>query len=864
MSRDSPPNPPTSTPPESSDPGGALNVVIAGQPNAGKTTIFNDITGARQHVGNYPGVTVEKKEGVGTCDGRRLHVIDLPGTYSLTAHTAEEIVARNVIMDDAPDVVVDIVDASNLERNLYLATQLLELGVPLVLAFNMSDVAKAHGSLIDVEMLSDLLGVPIVETVGHKGTGVDLLLREAVRAASDPEAAVARQRRCHYGTEIEPHVEQLTARITAACGSDEHARWLAVKLFEDDPETVKRLRRLCPDSVDELRIEARRLGKHLQQVFGAPTEIILAERRYGFISGACSEAVRRSVESRHALSDRIDAVLTSRWMGLPIFAVLMYVVFYLVFTLGEPPMGWIEAGFNLAGEQISMLWPRGSDSILRSLLVDGIVGGVGGVIVFLPNILLLFLAIAFLEDTGYMARAAFIMDHLMHKLGLHGKSFIPMLIGFGCSVPAIMATRTLETRRDRLTTMLVVPLMSCGARFPIYALIIPAFFPAAWRAPMLWGIYLIGILLAIVSAKLLRRTVLRGEATPFVMELPPYRMPTLKGLLIHMWERGGMYLRKAGTIILLASILLWAISTFPRKQTFERDYDALAVEAQTQACRDADQLGPEAGLPAGSPSLGDVLRIEADLQAEQENYWEHEESSVRAVERADRATAALKAGPGGEALARFLAVSDTIALARAEFEIVVEEGEFEEGTSEYVAAELRRDKALLTVQRSDPRLHDAAVRFLDEVRVPLDERLTALSHERQGEGMAHSVAGRIGRTIEPALRPMGFDWRIGTALVGALAAKEVFVSQLSIIFSLGEADEGSEGLRKKLRQEYQSPLIGFCIILFTLVSAPCVATFAVTKRESNSWRWALLQFFGLTTMAYVLTVITYQVGRFLF
>jgi len=864
MSRDSTPNPPAPASPESPDRGGTLNVALAGQPNAGKTTIFNDITGARQHVGNYPGVTVEKKEGTGQCDGRRLHVIDLPGTYSLTAHTAEEIVARNVIMDDAPDVVVDIVDASNLERNLYLATQLLELGVPLVLAFNMSDVAKAHGSQIDVEMLSDLLGVPIVETVGHKGTGVDRLLREAVHAADDPDAAVARQRRCHYGTEIEPHVEQLTRRITDACGSDEHARWLAVKLLEDDPETVKRLRRLCPEEADDLRAEARRLGKHLRQVFGAPTEIILAERRYGFISGACSEAVRRSVESRHALSDRIDAVLTSRWMGLPIFAALMYVVFYLVFTLGEPPMGWIEAGFSLAGEQISMLWPRGSDSILRSLLVDGVIGGVGGVIVFLPNILLLFLAIAFLEDTGYMARAAFIMDHLMHKLGLHGKSFIPMLIGFGCSVPAIMATRTLETRRDRLTTMLIVPLMSCGARFPIYALLIPAFFPAAWRVPMLWGIYLTGILLAIVSAKLLRRTVLRGEATPFVMELPPYRMPTVKGLLIHMWERGGMYLRKAGTIILLASILLWAISTFPRKQTFERDYDALAAAAQIEAYQAADELGAEVGLPEGSTSLADVLRIEADLQAEQAKYWEHEEGFEQAAGRAEQATEALKTSPGGEALARFLTVSDAIASARAEFDGAVEEGELEEGSSEYAAAELKRDRALLAVERDAPRLYAAAVRFLDEVRTPLDERLTALSNDQQSEEMAHSVAGRIGRTIEPALRPMGFDWRIGTALVGALAAKEVFVSQLGIIFSLGETDEGSEGLRKKLREEYQSPLIGFCIMLFTLVSAPCVATFAVTKRESNSWGWASLQFFGLTTMAYVLTVVAYQVGQFLF
>jgi len=728
-----------------------IAVALAGNPNSGKTTIFNELTGARQHVGNYPGVTVERKEGFRHYKDTELHIVDLPGTYSLTAYSAEELVARNFILNDKPDVVVDILDASNLERNMYLAVQLMELQVPLILAFNMSDMARAKGYEFDMDKLSHFFGAPIVQTVGNKGKGMNDLLDVIINTAGNVEPDAGRFLKekqtgplssrasirgiqqqvpaINYGREIEEEVTKIESLIKSNgyVNGKYDARWLAVKLLEND----KDLRASVISS--ELNDQIERSSTHIEKILGEHPQSAIAGYRYGFISGACQEAVRSTIEIRHTVSDKIDSVVTNRILGIPVFLGLMYLVFQLTFTFGDPPMGWIEGFFGWLGGAIEGLWPIGSQSILKSLLLDGIIGGVGGVIVFLPNILLLFLAIAILEDSGYMARAAFIMDRLMHKIGLHGKSFIPMLIGFGCSVPAIMATRTLENRRDRLTTMLVTPLMSCGARLPIYALIIPVFFPQAWNAPMLWIIYVIGILLAVACAKLLRSTILKGESVPFVMELPPYRMPTLKGVLIHMWERGWLYLKKAGTIILGISILLWAMTTFP-------------------------------------------------------------------------------ALPDDEA---------------AHFE------------------------------RARQKIH--AVNMADEKKA---EKLAAIDNEEAEAALRNSIAGSIGHAMEPILKPMGFDWKIGTALIGAFAAKEVFVAQMGIVFSVGEADEESETLRDKLKNTY-TPLVGFCIMLFCLISAPCMATIAVTKRESNSWGWAFFQLCGLTLLAYVLTVLVFQTGNLL-
>jgi ferrous iron transport protein B len=679
-------------------------VALVGNPNSGKSSLFNLITGSHQHVGNYPGVTVEKKEGLCTHRGHEILFVDLPGTYSLTAYSEEEIITRRFVLDDRPDVVVDVVDASNIERNLYLGTQLIEMSVPLVFAFNMSDLAKRRGLVFDLEQLSRLLEARIVPTVGNKGEGREALLDAVVETAR--EGRKPRVHGLHYGGEIE---EQL-ARVEAIVRTQEvdladkyGSRWVALKLIEQDDEIVGKIQH------KEVLDAAAQSVTHLRGIFRDEPEIVLADRRYGFISGACQETIKNTVERRHDASDVIDAIVTNRVLGLPIFLLLMYAVFWLTFTLGEFPMQVLEGLFGWLGAAVSGLWPAGSESWLRSLILDGMIAGVGGVVIFLPNILLLFLAIAMLEDTGYMARAAFVMDRIMHKIGLHGKSFIPMLIGFGCSVPAIMATRILENQRNRLTTIMVIPLMSCGAKLTIYSLIIPAFFSPHWRGPVMWLIYLIGILLAVIAAKVLRLTIFQGETLPFVMELPPYRMPTPKSVMIHMWQRGWMFLRKAGTVILGISIILWVLASFPK---------------------------------------------------------------------------------------------------------------------------------------------------------PTAEQVAGLDKEQsQQVALEHSIIGHVGRFVEPAIRPLGFDWRIGTALIGATAAKEVFVSQLSIVYATG-SDGNADMLREKLRANY-TPLVGFCIMLFSLISTPCMATVAMTRQETNSWGWAVFQFVGLTVLAYVITLTVFQVGRLL-
>jgi len=840
---------------DGADSGKTIRIALAGNPNSGKTTIFNNLTGAQQHVGNYPGVTVEKKEGFCRHGGVNISVTDLPGTYSLTAYSIEEVVARNFIIEEKPDVVVDILDASNLERNLYLAVQIMELNVPLVLAFNMSDVAEKRGIKFDLRKLSQLLGVPIVPTVGNKGRGMRELLDAALDVAEKHDEEAHEQ--VHYGREIEEEIAKVRELIEQRehLSADYSSRWVAVKLLEDDSEVKRKI------TSPEVLSAAERSIAHIENVAGDSPEIIIADRRYGFISGVCQEAVQFTVEARHTMSDRIDMVLTNRAMGLPIFLAMMYLVFQLTFTIGDPFMGWIESLFGSLGALVDGWWPRGSESALKSLLRDGIIGGVGGVIVFLPNILLLFMAIAFLEDSGYMARAAFIMDRLMHKIGLHGKSFIPMLIGFGCSVPAIMATRTLENRRDRLTTMLVTPLMSCGARLPIYALIIPAFFPRAWNGPVLWIIYLTGIILAILCAKLLRSTLFKGESPPFVMELPPYRLPTLKGLLIHTWERGWLYLRKAGTIILGISIVLWAMTSYPKKQDFNRDYAGLAARNEARFLAAVGALNSMLGLTADSETLVKAIRAESGLGAGRTRDHKGADGFTTA-EKKSAVFAELRKRADWEAVARFLAMRDKVAAAREEFNRTFGEGATAKGTPQYVVMGELLERKLSDLEKEAPNVYRAVVKFLDEVEAPFRKTAEELKERRRAEELAFTVAGRIGHAMEPALRPMGFDWRIGTALIGALAAKEVFVAQMGIVFSAGEADENSNTLRERLRRNY-SPLTAFCIMLFCLVSAPCMATIAVTKREANSWGWALFQLVGLTVLAYILTVLVYQLGSLL-
>jgi ferrous iron transport protein B len=539
----------------------ALTIALAGNPNAGKTTIFNNITGTRQKVGNWPGVTVEKKEGRITWQGFELNIVDLPGTYSLTPFSTEEIVARDFILDEAPDVVVAIIDASNLERSLYLATQLRELDCKVVFALNMADLASSRGIKIDGAKLSELLDVPVVFTVGNKGQGVDALLKAATDLALTGHPPQQR-RRVRYSQEIEKAIQVLQTRLEYELGPrlPYNARWTAVKLIEDDAIIRERLAALDGECWPGIQDTARRQREILKDRFHDDPEIITTDERYGFITGIAKEVLTTSSLQRRDISRTIDLLLTNRYLGLPIFLLLIWGMFQLTFSLGQYPQGWIQWAFDLLYRVLEGLLPSG---LMKDLVLDGVVKGVGTVAVFLPNILILFLCIALFEDSGYMARAAFLMDKIMHLVGLHGKSFIPMLMGFGCNVPAVLASRTLESRTDRILTILITPFMSCSAKLPVYIILAGAFFGAR-AGTVIFAIYLTGIVVAIVTGRLFRSTLFKGADAPFVMELPPYRRPMAKSLLIHMWDRSKIFLRRMGGIILIGSVVIWILASFPR------------------------------------------------------------------------------------------------------------------------------------------------------------------------------------------------------------------------------------------------------------------------------------------------------------
>jgi ferrous iron transport protein B len=714
-----------------------IRIAIAGNPNSGKSSLFNELTGTSQSVGNYPGVTVECKEGRARCPEGDLHVTDLPGTYSLTAYSLDERVARNHIIEERPDIVVDVVDAANLERNLYLTTQLMELDLPLVLALNMIDVAKRAGLDVDTEKLSAMVGVPVVPTVAVKGEGVEALIEACVAVASG-DSGLAHP--LDYGHGVEDVIRELTTVVEKADGvpADYSPRWLAVKLLEGDPEVERVLRAEVTD-FPTLSEAARRGASRIASHFREEAFTIIPERRYGFASGVVKRCVTRTGKAKQDVTDRIDGVVCHRFLGPLILVAVVYALFLAVFKVadewpwlfGRSPTAWVEWLFQQAARGIEPL--SETAPLLHSLLADALIGGVGSVMSFIPLIAVLFLFIAFLEDSGYIARVAFIMDRLLRAFGLQGKSILALIVagglgGGGCAVPGVMATRTLREEKDRLITILVVPFMNCGAKMPLYLMLIAAFF-AARRAEMLLLLWAISWAFTLILAFLLRRFVIRGEQNPFVMELPAYHLPTAKGLVLHAWERTWLYIKKAGTIILAVNVVLWVLMTFPRPPKAETaDFEARRAEASA--------------APETSAALNSI-----------ENEW----------------------------------------------------------------------------------------------------------NARRLRG---SVAGLLGRGFASVSRFAGFDWRDNIALIGGFAAKEVVVGTLGTAYAMGDVDpEGSRTLSDRLRADPGwSRLRAFAMMIFVMVYAPCMATLAVIRRETGSWRWPLFALTYTTAVAFVAAVAVYQVG----
>lgn len=780
---------------------GQIRIALAGNPNCGKTTMFNNITGAKQHVGNYPGVTVEKKEGHTNFDGQELLFIDLPGTYSLTARSLDELVARNVIVNDNPDVIVNVLDASNLERNLYLAAQLLELEKPMVIALNMSDVAEEMGIKYDLKKMEEMTGATIVNTVGRTNIGTKELLEATVSVAASKKAPGVT---INYGDLLEGKIAELVDLLKEAGTVTYPLRWIAVKLLEKDADVIGKVMRF--DNTEAVIQKAEAIREEIKNQ--VDLDVVFQEYRHRFAAEVYNTCLTQAPTQLETRSDRYDKILTHRILGLPIFMVVMWLLFNFVNTVGAIPQGWIEDGFTALQAWVVTVIPEGQ---LQSLISDGVIAGVGAVLSFVPLILLLFLGISFLEDTGYMARAAFVIDRVMRACGLHGKSFIPLLLGFGCSVPSVMGARILDNYKDRMVTILITPFMSCSARLPVYTLFAAAFFPPEWAGTVVFGVYALGIVFGIVFAKIFRKYLFAGEAEPFVMELPPYHLPTLKATLTHMFERGIMYLKKAGTFILAASILVWFITTYPMDVEYSKDYDALHDQvAQTYEMKDAETLA-HFGITTDDQKDA-VDKIVEDMK-----------STVQ-----DATDAAKAAGED-------------------EPEVAVEE--------DSEAPELFND-----IKDENKDLFPAAWAMYKN-SANLDAENDKLDKEQASEKIEQSYAASFGKAINPVLEPLGFDWKMGLSLVAGLAAKEVVISTLGTIYAVGGDDQNPAPLTEYLQNDpHFTPLIALTLMLFILIYPPCIAALAVIRRETGSWKWMLFMFFYENAFAWIACFIFYNIG----
>lgn len=702
-----------------------FTVALVGNPNCGKTTIFNYATNSKERVANYSGVTVAAKEASFKIDGYTIKVIDLPGTYSLKPYSPEELFVYDYLVNHCPDLVINVVDAGNLERNLFLTTQLIDIGTDTVVAFNMVDELKKNNIEVDYTSLGKILGIPFVPTVGKKGIGINDLFKTSIEVYRGQNNAI-RNVNISYGKDIDTAINNVLNLLNS---TDSEAlkpnKFVALQVLEGSTK-------INNNTNKELQLECEKTRIRIEKSLGSKLNTEVVNRRYGYIQGALTETIKSGAVQRVSLSQRIDQLLTHKIFGLPIFFAIIWFMFFSTFKLGEIPMSGIEAMFEWMSGIVTHLMP---ESIFATMLSDGIIGGVGGVIVFLPNIVILFFLISFLEDSGYMARTAFLMDKAMHKVGLHGKSFIPLLMGFGCNIPAVMATRTIESKRDRIVTMFITPFMSCSARLPVYVLFISAFFPKS-QSLVLFSIYGVGIIAALLTAIILNKTVFRKTESPFVMELPPYRIPTLKAVGKHTWFKTSHFIKKMGTVILIASIIVWALGYFPQNKEIIAKYDQQ--------------------IKAASTSLG---------------------------------------------------------------------------------------------QKSD-----------------ITETIESLTIAKESELLEQSYISRIGKTMEPVFKPLGFDWKMSVSILTGVMAKEVVVSSMGILYHAGsEADETSQSLISKLqvnKEKNNVPLTAYLsFLVFVLLYFPCLGTLIAIRKETKGFKWTFFAAAYPLIFAWITSFFIYQVGN---
>ncbi|MDO5570329.1 MAG: ferrous iron transport protein B [Bacteroidales bacterium] len=732
----------------------SINIALVGNPNCGKTSLFNIASGAKEHVGNYSGVTVDAKEGKFVYKGYTFNIFDLPGTYSLSAYSPEELYVRRHLVEKTPDVIINVVAASNLERNLYLTTQLIDMDLRMVIALNMYDELINQGAKLDYTTLEKLIGVPIVPTSSKYEKGIEELFDQVIQVY-ESKHPVVRHIHVNHGALLEECISLLKDRIKQDESIEKHfsPRYLAIKLLEDDKEVKNILKN--SSQYESLTILQQQLSKRIQESLKEDAESAITDSKYGFISGALKETLTPGQEEENRITKSIDEIVTGKLLGFPIFFAVLWLMFQTTFSLGQYPMDWIDALVGFIGNLMSKILPIGP---LHDLIVDGIIGGVGGVIVFLPNILILYFFISLMEDSGYMARVAFIMDKVMHKMGLHGKSFIPLVMGFGCTVPSIMASRTIEDPKSRLITMLINPLISCSARLPIYILVVGTFFPMH-ATLVLMSLYILGIVFAVIMARIFRKYLFKGEDSPFVMELPPYRMPTLKNTVRHMWDKAKAYLNKMGGVILVASIIIWFLGYFPRTAPDTKNYsDAKA-------------------------------KIEEQYVAQKPLY-----NGIR----------------------------------------------------------------------------------LDSLQNDYNKSINHLNNLEEISRQRNSYIGRVGVFFEPIFKPLGFNWKINICLISGIAAKELVVSTLGVLYAGNTGDnDGSleqEGsLSDKLREINPStgkpdftPLIALSFLVFVLLYFPCIATITAIINESGSLKWGIFAIGYTTALAWLVSFVVYQIGNFIF